>query len=115
MDCKRLDDSRWEDVVTLNLELPADLVTRLQAEAQRRGIAAESIVQAALEVELPARVEGNGNGKFDPDDLSSRGPRTPHERALAFESFLKSCADIDTPEIPAEFLRREHIYEDRGL
>ncbi len=100
--------------MTLNLELPPDLVTRLQAEAQRQGIAAESLVQAALEVELPGDVEGDLNGQFDPDALSSRGPSTPEERVLAFKAFLKFCEDIDAPEIPAESLRREHLYEDRG-
>lgn len=101
--------------MTVNLELTPELSERLKAEADRRGVATEQVITDVLQDKLPHATDEDSAERNAPDDPRSRRPITREERDRAFQAFLDACEDIDVPDIPDEFLRREHLYEDRGL
>jgi hypothetical protein len=47
--------------------------------------------------------------------MPSGESRDVEEWVREFDEMLASFDDIDAPEIPLEELRRERLYEDRGL
>ncbi len=95
--------------MTLTLELTPELEQCLQAEAEKRGIGAREYAQFLLQNILRMmKLDGGSN-------LPLYITATPEEWIREFEAFVDSLKDIDAPEIPAEALRRENMYEDRGL
>ena len=88
--------------MTINLDLPPDMASRLQEEAARHGLDTAGYVRALVEDTLrtaPRR---------------SFGTATKSEWRRAFLAWVDSHRDIIAPSIPSEALRREHLYEDRG-
>ncbi len=101
--------------MTLHIELSPELANRLEAEAARRGIAPGDLARSSLEAAFPPIKPDDPSAPYDPDDLASRGPITPEEWERESEALDRELADLDLPEIPMEALRRENLYEDRGL
>ncbi len=95
--------------MTLKLELPPELESRLRKEAAKRGLSVDQCAQLLLQDQLALAETST------PDVRALR--KTPEERLRAFHElldFIKSL-NIPSPPIPAEALRRENLYEDRGL
>lgn len=95
--------------MALTLELEPLLEGRLHEVAARRGMSVEQYVRMVLERVLA--------GRSDPEreDLPFYETATPEEWDREFNAFLATFEDVTTPEIPLEALRREYLYEDRGL
>lgn len=94
--------------MTLNLELSADLAEKLNVEVNRRGIPAEDVVRLVLDGKIVMTPEPHAWA----GDTTSGEP-TEEERDAAFEEFLRLSDELPGADIPAEMLRREHLYEDR--
>jgi hypothetical protein len=96
--------------MTLKLEFPPELESRLRKEAAKRGMSVDQCAQLLLQDQLALTTETS-----TPDVRALR--KTPEESLRAFHElldFIKSL-NIPAPSIPAEALRRENLYEDRGL
>ncbi|HWE37206.1 MAG TPA: hypothetical protein VG406_11625 [Isosphaeraceae bacterium] len=95
--------------MTLNLELSPALEARLSEEAARRGISTEEYARTLLEGALgwPAATPEGGRPFYE--------TATPEEWEREFDAMIEELGDETTPVIPMELLRREHLYEDRGL
>ena len=92
--------------MTLNLELSPDLAEKLNAEVDRRGIPAEDVVRLVLDGKIvmsPGPRSWTGN--------TTSGEPTEEERDAAFEDFLRLSDEFPGAGIPAEMLRREHLYD----
>lgn len=98
--------------MTLTFELPRDIAARFRDEAARRGVDPVECARALLEERLAPR---------EPVDEAKQPPRPFYETATTeewlreFHAFLEDLRDLDAPVIPLEALRRENLYEDRGL
>jgi hypothetical protein len=95
--------------MALTLELEPPLEQRLHEMAARRGLTAEQYARSVLEGLLTAQAEPDRN------DLPFYDSATPEEWDREFDAFLATFEDVTAPEIPLETLRREYLYEDRGL
>lgn len=92
----------------LILDLSRELTEKLNVEVHRRGIPAEDVVRLVLDgkiVMTPGPQSWAGN--------ATSGEPTEEERDAAFEEFLRLSDELPGADIPAEMLRREHLYEDR--
>jgi predicted DNA-binding protein len=88
--------------MTLMIEMPPELESRLKAEAEKRGQDAAAYARTLLEsLLLPARERPLYEGSLE-------------EWKRAFREWGEAHR-TDTPAIPLEALRRENLYEDRGL
>ncbi len=92
--------------MTLNLELSPDLAEKLNVEVNRRGIPAEDVVRLVLDGKI---VMTPGPQSWDGETTS--GEPTEEERDAAFEEFLRLSDALPGADIPAEMLRREHLYD----
>jgi hypothetical protein len=88
--------------MTLTIEVPPEVESRLREEAARRGQETEEYVGVLLS-EL-----------FGVLARPFYETATPEAWARAFREWAAGH-DTTTPPIPLEALRREHMYEDRGL
>ena len=95
--------------MALTLELEPPLEQRLHEVAARRGMTVEQYARQVLEGLMTAQAE------LDRKDLPFYETATPEEWDREFDAFLASFDDVMVPEIPLEALRREYLYEDRGL
>ena len=95
--------------MTITLELTPEAERRLRAEAARRGIDASDYARTLLEDRLMPRPEGEAGARPFYETA------TTEEWIREFDAMVASFDDVDAPEIPPEALRRENIYEDRGL
>jgi hypothetical protein len=98
---------------TITIDLPPDLALRVAHEATER------------KQQLPEYVAQLVGKHFASDgrrqELGPAGRRAFHETASfeewdqAFLEWVVGHEDIQAPPIPLEALRRENMYEDRGL
>ncbi len=95
--------------MALSLDLPPELEARLRDEAARRGRDVADFARFLLECSL--RVPGSPPAPERPFYETA----TDEEWLREFHDFLEEFRDNDAPPIPLEALRRENIYEDRGL
>lgn len=95
--------------MTLKLELPPELEIRLREEAERRGVDVGPYARGLLEKALALRLTP------DREDRPFHETATSEEWLREFDDFLASFEDVEVPDFPDEALRREHLYEDRGL
>ena len=92
----------------LTVNLPPDLEARLRAEAEQVGLPADEYLRILIEPQLIV----------PPTEHRSAHPHktmTLEEWNREFDALTASFADIPTPDYSDELLRREHLYEDRGL
>ncbi len=87
--------------MTLMLELTPEMEEQLRQEAARQGQPLEAYALARLQVPQPAT---------EPRPFYETA--TPEEQAAAYLEWARSHTDMTAPPIPAEALRREHLYED---
>ncbi len=99
--------------MTLNLELPDDLADRLRKEAGDRNVPEADLIRRMLDQYLPKWIDPSL--PFDPDDPNSRPALTREERLMVFDAAERVFATFNLPSLPDEALRRENMYEDRGL
>lgn len=90
--------------MTLTIELSLEATAHLRAEATRRNKSAEEYAREVLERELPLN-----------EPLPFWATATKEEWLRAFHEWVESHRDIQTPPLPDEALRRENMYEDRGI
>jgi hypothetical protein len=95
--------------VALTLELEPSLERRLHEVAAHRGMTAAQYARMVLEVLMKAQLDPTQQG------LPLYITATPEEWRREFHAWIDSHAGNSTPSIPLEALRREYIYEDRGL
>lgn len=88
--------------MSLTIDLPPEVETRLREEAARRGQATEEYASRILAEVVEQQPE------IAPRILTSQ------ERAQAFREWAAS-RKVVAPPLPSEALRRENMYEDRGL
>jgi hypothetical protein len=88
--------------MSLTINLPPEVETRLREEAARRGQETEEYASRLLSEVVESQAE-----------VSPR-TMTPWERAQAFREWAASHKVV-APPIPSEALRRENMYEARGL
>jgi hypothetical protein len=86
--------------MTLTLEMPRELESKLREEASRRGITAEDCVKVLLEERLL-----NGS-------LPIPVARTSEERKRAFRAWAESHRGL--PTLPEEAFKRASFYGERG-
>jgi hypothetical protein len=90
--------------MTVMIELPPELETRLQQEAAKLGMNSHEYARLLIERQLPATPSAAG---------SLWETLTPAEWVRAFDEWVNSHDYITAPPIPLEALRRENLYEDR--
>jgi hypothetical protein len=88
--------------MTITLDVPPEVESRLREEAARRGQNAEEYAGFLL----AQMFHGESRPFYE--------TATPQEWAQAFREWAASH-DTAAPTIPMEALRREKMYEDRGL
>ena len=95
--------------MTLKLELPPGLEALLRAEARRQkmGVEAYALEVLADRVVPPSIPESDRRPPADEREFEAWNRK--------FETLLATFKNIDAPDIPSEALRRENMYEDRGL
>jgi hypothetical protein len=91
--------------MTLTMEVPAGILDTLRLNAERKGIPFEEYMLGVLEKE--AELIGTQGGELWRN-------LTKEEWLKAFREWADSH-DTDTPILSDEALRRENMYEDRGL
>jgi hypothetical protein len=95
--------------MALILELTPRVQTWLQEEAQKAGLSVEMYAITVLEQLVAQRAA------TEIAEQPRNGSETKEEQRQAFLKLVKSLEHIDAPPIPSEALRRENMYEDRGL
>jgi hypothetical protein len=95
--------------MALTLELEPLMEARLHEVAARRGMNAEKYARMVLEVLMRAQVDPTEQG------LPFYITATPEEWRREFHAWIDSHSENSAPPIPLEALRRENLYEDRGL
>jgi hypothetical protein len=88
--------------MTITIDVLPEVEARLREEAARRGQQTEEFVSSLLSEMFRATTE------------PFYQTATPQEWARAFREWAASH-DTTAPPIPLESLRRENMYEDRGL
>lgn len=92
--------------MSLTIDLDPDVEASLRREAERLGLEPQVYAGQLIQSHLPAPTN---------DAPGSWEDATADEWKKAFRAFLaRSAATDTTPVIPAEALRRENLYEDRG-
>jgi hypothetical protein len=89
--------------MSLVINLAPDVETRLRDEAARRGQNPTELASSLL------------SEMFGPEARPFHETATPEEWDRAFMQWVESHRADSAPVIPLEALRREHLYEDRGL
>ena len=100
--------------MTLSVNLPPDLASRVLAEAARRHVEVDQVIQSALDLALPPEC-GPASTASPVNGATFPRARTPEEVLRAIDEFERKFAYIRGADIPDEALRRENMYEDRGL
>ena len=95
--------------MALTLELEPHLERRLHEVAAHRGRTAEQYARMVLEVLMQAQLDPTQQGF--PLYITA----TPEEWRREFHAWIDRHAGNSAPHIPLEALRREFLYEDRGL
>ena len=103
--------------MSLVIDLPPDVETRLEAEASRQGVSPASIVGRLVTENLPSLTGGrNSLPPISPALLIAKadGPNAlPYEDWKArFDAIVNRPVDPDAPVLTAEMMRRAHIYEE---
>ncbi len=95
--------------MTLTLELPEGIENYLEKEAAKQGLSPSEYALRALlrDLDIPAPAAAGGPRPFY--ETASH-----EEWVRAFREWAASH-DQTTPPIPLEALRRENMYDDRGL
>lgn len=89
--------------MTLTIDFPPELEGLLREEAKRHGQDPAGYVRSIVEARLR------------PSPIPPARKRSKQEWRQGFLAWVESHRDIDAPVIPLEALRRENLYEDRGL
>jgi hypothetical protein len=90
--------------MALTINIPAEVEARLREEAAKRGQDAGEYAGALL-----TQILGPGQPKRFAETA------TQEEWERAFEAWVASHQDLTAPVIPLKALRRENLYEDRGV
>jgi plasmid stability protein len=90
--------------MALTINVPPEVEARLREEAAKRGQDAAEYAGALL-----TQMLGPGHLK------SFAETATQEEWQRAFEAWVASHHDLTAPVISLEALRRENLYEDRGV
>jgi hypothetical protein len=110
--------------MTLMIELPAEVESRLEEEAARRGVSVAEYARALLEshvlphgakirssTEVNAASQTRADSKEEP--LPFYATATPEEWVKAFDEWVERYGR-KVPNLPPEAYDREHMYGDRG-
>ncbi|MDQ3815252.1 MAG: hypothetical protein M3347_15125 [Armatimonadota bacterium] len=98
--------------MTLTIELTPAEEAQLQQQASGRGLTVSEYMHHLLMAQLGT---SSSNGAAQPErKLPFAATATPEEWIRAFNQWADSHQDIQA-NIPDEALRRENIYDDRGL
>ena len=92
--------------MSLAIDLAPETERRLGDEAARHGLSPREYAQVLVEEALAVE---------ESPQPSLWETTTPDEWIRAFDEWLDSFAQVKAPPIPAEALRRENMYDDRGL
>ena len=95
--------------MTLTIELTPETEARLRSQAASHGVDAAQYALHLLESQLVAK------NSDETMPLPTRQEATAEECVRRFDEMIESFSDGDAPDIPSEALRRENMYEDRGL
>jgi hypothetical protein len=98
--------------MALTIELPRELETYLGKEAARHRLATSEYVLVLIQEQLNAAEVKKEVELEEPRPFYATA--TPEEWERAFREWAASH-DATTPPIPLEALRRENMYEDRGI
>ncbi len=92
--------------MALTLELTPGIHAQLEAQASKSGMSVEKVVIAMIVHKLGGTYDecGTANSQKDSSEVN--------ERVRPFDEMIESFSDIQAPEIPAEALRRENLYDD---
>ncbi len=95
--------------MAITLELMPKLEARLRLLASHRGVSAEEYARELLEASMgPAE-------NLDQDGRHFSETATDEEWEREFDEDTEWLRGLNLPDLPDEALRRENMYEDRGL
>jgi plasmid stability protein len=90
--------------MVLTINIPPEVESRLREEAAKHGQDAAEYASALLSQALTT-------GTSEPFHETA----TQEEWERAFDAWVESHRDLRAPVIPLDALRRENLYEDRGV
>ncbi len=91
--------------MSLTIELPSATQAQLEKEASQNGMAVERYARELIEKSMGLI------GEKTPERLQAEFEEWERD----FNELLELGNEVTAPEIPDEALRRENMYEDRGI